>query len=303
MSSQPAKDLSSEQNDKLSDFRARIDAIDDKLVALLAERINIVAEVGQMKRSVNPGHCPLRPGREADMVRRIAEKFKDTNFSPAAAAAMWRILIGASTAVENKLDISVYAPEGNDSLYWMAREYFGPFLPITRQLHINRVVGDVMNGETAVGLVPDLSNANDDNWWTSLLGGAEKHTFIFAQVPFVQYDVPGRRSPPALAIGRIKPEATAEDVSIIALEADHNVSQNRVQTALVKAKLEAQWVAIAAPRPDSRIHLLKINGFIDEKHKGLQGVLAELGKSILKTYYLGAYAVPFTLKFDPKRDA
>lgn len=296
------KELPDQEQQRLETYRSQIDAIDDKLVQLFIERIGIVAEVGRMKRSINPRQCPLRPGREADMVRRIASRFEGSAFSPAAATAMWRTLIGASTAVENDLAISVYAPEGDDALYWIAREYFGPFLNVIRQPHINRVLGDILDGKAGVGLMPELHSADTTHWWVNLLGKGPTKPCIFAHVPFVYYDVPGRREPAALAIGYIKPEATADDVSLWVLEADASTSQHKLQTAFADSSLNAQWVNIHSLRPNSRHHLLMIRGFVDHDNREMQAVIDQLTGSLLQVTYLGSYAVPFKLKFNPMRE-
>ena len=296
------KSLSPEQQAKLLEFRAQIDALDDKIIDLLIERIGIVSQVGTMKRGVDASQCPLRPGREADMVRRISKKFEGTQFSPAAAAAIWRILIGASTAVEGPLKISVFAPEKDESLYWMAREYFGGFLNITKQPQVRRVIGDVMDGKAAVGIVPNFTHTADDQWWTTLLQRGQDMPSIFAHVPFVYYETPGRLSPSALAIGNITPEATEDDVSIIVLDMDYNVSQHRMQTAFTQANLQAQWLSIANLSTQSRHHLIELKGFVDKNHAGIKSFLSSMGNAVMNCYFLGSYAVPYTLTFGEQKE-
>ncbi len=302
MSQPPKKTLNAEQQAKLLECRGKIDALDDKIIELLIERIGVVSQVGEMKRSVDATQCPLRPGREADMVRRIAKKFEGTEFSPAAAAAIWRILIGASTAVEGPLKISVFATEKDESLYWMTREYFGGFLQIYKQPQIRRVIGDVMDGKSAVGIVPNFNPSDEDPWWTTLLQSGPNVPNIFAHVPFVYYETPGNHSPSALAIGNITPEATAEDVSIIVLDTDYNVSQHRLQTAFTQAKLQAQWLSIANLSNQSRHHLIELKGFVDANHAGMKSFIAHLSGAVLNTYFLGSYAVPFTLTFGKQQE-
>lgn len=302
MSPTPKKTLNAEQLVKLTEFRGQIDAIDDKIIDLLIERIGVVSQVGAMKRDVNASQCPLRPGREADMVRRVAQKFEGTSFSPAAAAAIWRILIGASTAVENELKISVYAPEKDESLYWLAREYFGGFLPITKQPQIRRVIGDVMDGKASVGIIPNFNNADDNQWWTTLLQQGQETPSIFAHIPFVYYETPNRHSPSALALGHIAPEKTENDVSIIVLDTEYNVSQHRLQTAFTQANLQAQWLSIANLSSQSRHHLIELKGFVDKEHAGMKSFIAGLSGAVLNTYFLGSYAVPFTLTFGEQKE-
>ncbi len=51
----------------LSQLRAKIDAIDDKLFALLKQRIGIVKQVGELKSRDRSNRCFIRSGREAGL--------------------------------------------------------------------------------------------------------------------------------------------------------------------------------------------------------------------------------------------
>lgn len=278
---------------ELAPLRQQIDALDDRIIALLIERIGVVARVGELKRAARPGLCPIRAGREADMLRRVMSKFEGTSFPPAAAAAMWRILIGASTCIENPLSLSVYVPERNDTLFWLAREYFGPTLPVTRQPHIKRVIGDVMDGKTSIGIVPALESGGTDDWWASLLPSEENMPKIFACLPFLN---DGSASPAAMAIACITPEATGDDLSLLALDTDGNASQHRLQNAFMQCKLQARWISITMPSSSIRRHLVEIKGFITADDAALQPLASDLGASLQKISFLGAYAAPVPIK-------
>lgn len=285
---------------ELAGLRRQIDAIDESIIKLLIERTGVVSQVGLLKDRAAPGVCPIRPGREADMVRRIMGKFANTAFPPAAAAAIWRIVIGASTSVEAPLTVSVLTEEKNNDMFWLAHEYFGPAAQVTRQPHVKRVIGDVLDGKAAVGIVPPLRRLDDAaDWWTNLLDAAKDMPRIFARLPFVYPEPPGRESPMALAIARIAPEESGDDVSLAVLETGPNVSQSRLQTAFATAKLEANWINIATLYPDSRHHLVEIKGFHTAENEGLKPLIAALGDAPPKISYLGTYAAPVML--DPKK--
>lgn len=287
---------------RLTDFRKQIDAIDDKLIALLIERIGIINQVGEMKRGHFPGQCPIRAGREAEMVRRVMGKFEGTAFSPGAGAALWRTLIGASTASEGLLKISVYATAQDNDLYWLGREYFGPFIPSIKQPHANRVIGDIIDGKATIGIVPPPQRADTGNWWTSLIQTGSDAPKIFAHVPFVHYGTLSKDIPSGLAIAKIAPEPTGDDVSLLVIDADHNVSQHRLQTAFATAKMEATWVNIVALNPSARHHLVQVKGFYDAEHDDIKKLQAGLGGSVKKIYFLGAYATPLTIKHEQKHE-
>ncbi len=283
-----------ENSQKLAKFRANIDDIDNNIIKLLIERIGIVKQVGELK-SANTIPCPIRSGREAEMVRRIIGEFRPTDFPASAAGAIWRIIIGASTGVESRLTLSVFSDEKENSLYWLAREYFGSNLPITRQPHIKRVLGDVIDDKASVGIVPFLRSADNSNWWTALMQQGENVPKIFAHVPFVYTDVPGKDIPSALAIAKLIPEPSGDDMSLVVIEADANCSQHRLQTALIASRLEATWINIANLSPASRHHLIEIKGFITPQDESFTAFRAAAGNAILSIHYLGAYARPITL--------
>ncbi|MBY0407120.1 MAG: chorismate mutase [Rickettsiales bacterium] len=288
---------------ELQAFRQQIDAIDDKLFALLKERIQIVAQVGEYKRRHFPGICPIRPAREAEMVRRVMDEFEGTLFPPAAAAAMWRILIGASTSVEAQLVVSVFAPDREDDMFWLAREYFGPFITIIRQPHIKRVIGDVMDGKAAVGVVPMLRSDDTTFWWTNLLQEGSEIPKVFARIPFLFGTNPGRSQPSGLAFSRLTPENSGNDNTLIAIEADANVSLSKLQTTMIHSQLEARWINIATLHPSVRHHLVELKGFVTAQDESFRNLVASLGSSVLKVHFLGAYAIPINMNESAANDA
>lgn len=286
--------MTSEQDTILNTFRQQIDAIDDQLFALLKERISVVAQVGEFKHRTNPGRYPLRPAREAQMIRRVVDTFtSNPPFPPAAAAAIWRLLIGASTSVESPLTVAAFTPDQNNDFYWLAREYFGPSAQFSKHNTIKRVMSDVMDGKASVGIVPTIQTSDTDYWWMHLLEPAVDAPKIFACIPFI---TPGTRQPTALAFGRIAPEESGDDTTLMVLEVEHSTSQQRIQAAFTTAMLEATWVQITSFSSDSRYHLLEIHGFITEASEETNALLSALGNAVIRMTILGAYATPIILK-------
>jgi chorismate mutase len=82
----------------LSDIRRRIDDVDRRLVALLAERAGLVEEVVHFKRA---HHLPVVDrGREDVMLARIAELAKDAGVDPRVAQQVLRTIIDGFTLLE-----------------------------------------------------------------------------------------------------------------------------------------------------------------------------------------------------------
>lgn len=131
------------------------------------------------------------------MHRRIAEKFKGSAFTPKAALALWRQLIGASTNSESPLIIAVGTPEHAA----LAREYFGSSATVQRYAGPSEVLGAVVAGECNLMLA-------DQAQLTHVAAGT-KDLFVFAQLPLIP-----DAHPPAYAIGRVAPEPSDDDVSL-----------------------------------------------------------------------------------------
>jgi len=281
--------------EELLKFRSQIDEIDDKIIELLLQRSKVVMQVGEYKRQKATAKCPIRPGREAEMLRRILKRFEGTGFSPVGAAAIWRIIIGTSTALESDMTLCVYAPEKESDLFWLAREYFGMASPVIKEPHIKRVIGNVMDNKAAVGIVPLLQGNDSSDWWTSLLQPGDDTPKVFAHVPFVYPAGSPRNVVGALALAKLTPEPSGDDISLLVVEANHDVSQHRLQGAFTTAKIEANWLATASLTPGRRHHLVQLAGFHPKDSAPLKSAMEPLADAIFNITFLGAYAVPVNL--------
>ena len=270
-------------------LRADIDAIDEKLISLLNERSQYVKQVGAIKRETQPaGHCFIRSGREADMVRRMMEAFRGGTFPSAAAAHMWRIIISASLSLESPLTVSAWGTETQQEIYWYAREYFGNFTPITRESAARRVLGEVMDGKAQVGVLPLPEDSAEGKWWLKLQGGLK----IFACVPFI---LPRGANIKALAIAKVEPEDTGNDISFFSIETEQDVSQSRLKATIDKHNLDVRWLAADSFSSGHRVHLIEVKGFITGSHDFVREIKAAIGTSLVAINWLGAYALPIQL--------
>lgn len=276
---------------ELVEFRRQIDEMDNQIASLLKQRSQIVEKVGEYKRKQGHNGCFIRPGREADMLRRIWKEFADSKFSSVAACNIWRAIISASTQIESDMRISVYAPDGQDTLYWLAREYFGSFCTITRHPNCNRVVGDVVDGKAEVGILPPLNQEEHSNWWLTLAQQQENPPQIFAHIPFVTSKSETSRYS-SFAIARINPEPTDSDVTLIAVETA-DISINRLTTAFATAGMKASRIAFANNSSGNNgFHLLQVQEFVSSDDPRLAAVLEKLGDALVFDKVLGSYATP-----------
>ena len=83
--------MSESPDDVLAGYRARIDALDDQLIRLLAERFEITKAVGAHKAEV--GLPPADPGREAEQVARLRAIAEEVGIDPAFSEQVFRLIV------------------------------------------------------------------------------------------------------------------------------------------------------------------------------------------------------------------
>ena len=128
----------------------------------------------------------------------------------------------------------------------------------------------------------------DGKWWLKLPDNLK----IFACIPFI---LPKGGAIKAVAVARVEPEDTGNDLSYLSIETEADVSQSRVKATLDKHKLDMRWLAVESFPSGNRVHLTEIKGFVTGQHEALQELGRALDKSLVALNWLGAYALPITL--------
>ncbi len=167
-------------------LRAEIDRIDAAMHGLLIERGGIIEELIAVKARQGGGSA-FRPGREAEMMRRIAERHRgplplDT------VESIWRVIIATFTYVQARYAVHADTGTGDAAVRDSARFHFGFTVPLHPHAAAASVVDAVARAEGDLGLVPvaAASPAAGTPWWTAL--AAERAPKIIARLPFVERD-------------------------------------------------------------------------------------------------------------------
>ncbi len=211
--------MSQTPEETLEQHRARIDALDTQLIALFQERIGVVQQVAALKAAHWPGKCHIRSGREGRMHQRIYKAFKDSPFPAAAALAIWRQIIGASTHVESPLVIAAT----NAEQAAQAREYFG----VTAQVKLFSNLAEALADKQRTILLVATSDL-------PVVRAIAPKMKIFGALPLQQAE------PSALALAELTPEESGDDVS-------YYLRDGRIETKPGFAPND-QWLG-AHPRP------------------------------------------------------
>lgn len=195
-------------NDALTIARAEIDAIDHEMHRLLMCRAGIVARIEAAKK-VEPGRSAYRPAREADMMRRLALRHHGP-FPLAATEHIWREII--TTFIHLQAPFTVHLASRTLAFRDLARFQFGSTTPLELHDEALPAICALKRPAKDLALVP-IEDGINSAWWREL-GHEPNPIFILARLPFF----PGTLAlPDAFVIGRVKPEATGQDRSLVAL--------------------------------------------------------------------------------------
>jgi chorismate mutase / prephenate dehydratase len=135
----------------LDDLRARIDAIDDGILALLAERAEVAIAVAQAKRAANAAQFH-DPERERRVLARLQEKGAG-RFPRDAIRILFREVMSACLSLEEPMKVAFLGPEGAFT-QMAARHLFGLAARYRETATIDGVFDAVRAGEVACGVVP-----------------------------------------------------------------------------------------------------------------------------------------------------
>jgi len=162
----------------LSKLRAELDRIDNAIHDLLIERSAVVEKVAQSGKP-----AAFRPGREADIVRRLVARHTG-HLPPRTLFRMWRELLAGTTGMQAKVTVAV-CDAGNAGLTRLAREHFGNGTALRPHTSPAQALNDVSSGAATVAVLPlptDADNTRDD-WWATLANRTPR-LFVIARLPF-----------------------------------------------------------------------------------------------------------------------
>ncbi len=134
----------------LEELRARIDAVDDRLLDLLRERADLVTEVGGIKGRT--GESYYAPEREEDLLRRLAQANK-SRLPESSLRAIYREILSSMRALEQSITVAYLGPPTTFS-HQAAARHFGAAVRLVAERSIGEVFEAVERGRAQYGVVP-----------------------------------------------------------------------------------------------------------------------------------------------------
>ncbi len=270
---------------QLEEARARLNAIDDQIHALLMER----AEVVRTRVGTSGKASPLRPGRQAAVIRRLLSK----HGGPLPAknlVSLWLELMAGGTAIQEDLLVAVCDTDPQHGYTQLAREYFGSLVRVHAHHSPLQALAEVSAGKAAIAVLPLPTDGEGprEAWWTSLLQEDDPRIHVIARLPFWRDRPAGATDVKALVVGCVAPDPSGEDRSFIGLECGVDISRARLNSLLEGAGLKPVSVVLRRdPGAPVAQALIEVNGLLDDA----DARLARLDPALRRPVVLGGYAV------------
>lgn len=225
---------------QLAALRAELDGVDDRLHDLLMHRAELVTQVGALGAK---GRVPLRPGREASILRRLLGRNRGA-LAPATLVRVWRELLAGSSAQQNPMAIVM----GDVGLESVVREHFGA-LSRPEPTGPGEAIARVRRGDAALAVL--RLPTREDRWQSDLRGDVH----VVARLPY--WSRPGADE--ALVVSAAPPDASGLDRTVIA---------GAEPCALSAAGLAGAGVLAAG--------LAEVDGFVTQDDPRLSGLSASV---------------------------
>jgi chorismate mutase len=262
----------------LADLRKEIDRIDACLHEMLMQRGEIIDRLIAVKARTGGGSA-FRPGREAEMMRRLVERHKgilplDT------VESIWRIIISTFTFVQANYSVHADVSGGDAQMRDGCRFHFGFTVPYISHGGVAAVVAAVANAPGDLGLVPVEAGPAAGAWWQHLAAPAAPK--IIARLPFVErHDHPA--GTPLFVIAKPVEDGAARDVVLYAATIGH---WREMDEALRGTDIE-----IIAKEPQQNALLLAAPGTLSAE--ALRETLAGHGMALSGLTEIGSHAARF----------
>lgn len=262
-------------------LRKEIDAIDEQVHSLLMQRGDIIDRLIRVKQTQETGSA-FRPAREADMMRRLAQRHRgilplDT------VESIWRIIISTFTYVQAPFSVHADISSGESAMRDSARFHFGFTVPYVSHFSASAAVEAVARSKGDLALVSAASNRTP--WWIALeAGGTPK---IIARLPFVERtDHPAAL--PVFVVSRVTDSAMVTEVEMWSVR----VSGWNAEIARTLSPL-AEICAVPDTAFDGATLLVSVAG--SGSLKNIKSALIEAGASVRAMTLVGSHAIRYTL--------
>lgn len=272
--------------ESLAALRAELDRLDDHLHDTLMRRAEIVEKVAALK-----GGMALRPGREAEIIRRLLARHGGA-LAPQTIVRIWRELLAGTTAMQGKFVVTVCDTDPADAFALAAREHFGALTPLRVHRSPAQAIAEVSSGAASAAVLPMPTDGEPvaAAWWMGLLHRDDPRIHVIGLLPFWAPRPEGAPRVQALIAAAIPPDPTDADRSLLGVEFSAELSRARLTAALTEAGFLPRRILLRREPGASSAHaLVDVAGHVTDADPRLPAIRPVL---LQAPVVLGAYAVP-----------
>lgn len=167
----------------LAELRIELDRIDAAMQALLIERSRVTDRVEEVKRRAGTAGSAFRPGREAEIMRMLAERHEGS-YPFDGTENIWRVIIATSTHTQVPFTVHGDISGGDGPIRDSVRFHFGFTVPFQPERGAAAVIEAVAQNPSDLGVFPRQQSMETGAWWRLLHG--ENRPKIIVRLPFVE---------------------------------------------------------------------------------------------------------------------
>jgi len=279
-------------------LRRQIDQIDADLHDKIVQRIALIDQVAKAKQLQGNDASPMRPNREAEVVRSLADRHQG-QLQTATVIRIWRELINGATALQGPLSVAVCAPARSVGYWDLARNHFGSSVPMTLHTSPSVVLRMVDDVPGAVGLLPFPQNGEENPWWPALASQANDQAGprVVWRLPFFASPTGRFERLEALAVAKLMPEPSGQDATVVMVETDQDVSLARVVDQLGQCGFTVHPLAVHEnSHGGPRLQLIELDGLIRHEDAAMAAFHEKMGEDLYRVAILGTYPKALTAK-------
>ncbi len=257
----------------LDEARAAVDAVDDQLLALVAERARLADVIAAAKTGAAAG-AAMRPAREAALIRRlVANAPKDVD--PSIIVEVWRALIAGNLRRQKPVEVFAGGAPDVTRHFDLARRHFGAFTRISRADDARATLTRMIETPGSAAVLPFPGSSGPGMWWPILAESKFHGAAIVAALPAL--GLPGGPEGAVVMSGAVLEPSGQDTTLALAFDPHHKCTRGMNESGL-----KGREVARART-----LLMIEFEGYVAEDDRRL----VALGKSGLDgVRIVGVYA-------------
>jgi len=235
----------------LTKLRTEIDAIDQKIINLLENRMKIVKRVKEIKQN-NGEKLFMRPEREFNMIANLI-KFSNKQLADDFIFDVWRKIISYANFLEQDLKIDLFNPENIPCYKYILNNFYNSKFPISNFNEQFLTSLKKLENDKIHMIIVNLfeKKTNNSCWWVDLFHNITPEIRLFtATSPRIITE-----NIQLFSIGKIKATPSKHDKTIFVVKDNGQFSYNKNSQLCLLNSINID---------DHRFYLFEIDGFYNK---------------------------------------